>query len=745
MVRRALGRFPCFAALACAAAASCWMTGALASHPRLLLSSADARHISTNLHESPGFQRSLEHKRAALDRYFEAAPDVPAPVDPGGGYTHEQHKKNGIAIHDGGMIYQLTGESAYADGARGLLLAYARMYPQLGAHPARKEQAPGRLFWQSLNEAVWLVYAIQGYDAIHDYLSSEDRARIESDLLRPMADFLSVESPQTFDRIHNHGVWAVAAVGMTGYALGEPAYVERALRGLEGDGSAGFLKQLQQLFSPDGYYAEGPYYQRYALMPFVLFARSIEANEPHRGIFRYRDQILLKAVRACIDMSYAGLFFPLNDSIKDKGLDTVELRYGLAAAYVLTGDARLLSVAALQKSYVLTGDGFRMARAIDQGDARPYEYRSVLLRDGVQGRQGALAVLRSHSAPDHQALVLKATAQGMGHGHFDKLGWLFYDNGNGIVTDYGAARFLNVEQKNGGRYLPENATWAKQTVAHNTLTVNRRSHFDGRLKVAERFHPTLVLFDSSDAAQVAAARMEGAYERVSFERTMALLPAADGSHAIAVDVLGVTSSDENQYDLPLHFNGQIVAISHPPEPAGPGLQGLQALGSANGYQHLWLRARAQVAADEVFSLTWLVGSRFYTYSALAVADMEVLFTELGANDPHFNLRRQQAIILRVEDAANHAFVSVLEPHGEYDGAEEFTLGSRGTIADLRYQQSGPLAALTIRSEIGASRLLLLARDSGVEADHSMLVGGREHRWNGQYKLLTLEQSTEAQE
>ena len=43
----------------------------------------------------------------------------------------------------------------------------------------------------------------------------------------------------------------------------------------------------------------------------------------------------------------------------------------------------------------------------------------------------------------------------MGHGHFDKLHWLYFDNGREIISDYGAARFLNIEAKYGGHYLPE--------------------------------------------------------------------------------------------------------------------------------------------------------------------------------------------------------------------------------------------------------------------------------------------------
>ena len=102
-------------------------------------------------------------------------------------------------------------------------------------------------------------------------------------------------------------------------------------------------------------------------------------------------------------------------------------------------------------------------------------------------------MLRSGGAADPLALVLKATSQGMGHGHFDKLAWLLYDNGQEIITDYGAARFLNVEQKRGGSYLPENTTYAKQTIAHNTLVVDETSHFDAKLSVAETRHPVVTL------------------------------------------------------------------------------------------------------------------------------------------------------------------------------------------------------------------------------------------------------------
>ncbi len=41
----------------------------------------------------------------------------------------------------------------------------------------------------------------------------------------------------------------------------------------------GFLANIEEPFSPDGYYNEGPYYQRYAMYPFLIFAEGITKHK----------------------------------------------------------------------------------------------------------------------------------------------------------------------------------------------------------------------------------------------------------------------------------------------------------------------------------------------------------------------------------------------------------------------------------------------------------------------------------
>ncbi|PZP62612.1 MAG: alginate lyase [Pseudoxanthomonas spadix] len=688
---------------------------------------------------APLFAREQARASRELDKQLQRGIDVPVPKDPGGGYTHEQHKRNYQAIEAAGTLYRLTGDKRYAAFARDMLLRYAKLYPTLGPHPAGRSEVPGRLFWQTLNDAVWAVHAIAGYDAIRDTLTPADRRTIDDNVFRAMARFMSDESPDNFDKIHNHATWAVAAVGMTGYVLRDPTLVDKALKGTRQDGSAGFLKQIDQLFSPDGYYEEGPYYQRYALAPFILFADAIARNEPQRKIFQYRDGVLLKAVDTLVQTSYGGYFFPLNDAILDKGVDTEELVAGIDIAYAQTGDTRLLSVAQQQKRVLLSPEGLAVARALQENKARPFAFHPTLLRDGGDGRQGAMAILRMNG-DDGQALVMKNTSQGMGHGHFDKLNWIFYDNGQRVVTDYGAARFLNVEAKQGGTYLPENKSWAKQTVAHNTLVVDETSQFDGDWKLGEQRPPRQLLFADTADTQVSSARMDGAYDGVSFTRTLALVSHPDLGEPVVIDLLRVHGDKAARYDLPLHYAGHIMQVGFKAERA---VAERPVLGKANGYQHLWVDATSQPAAGER-TLEWLLDGRFYTYRFAASAPTRAILAESGANDPDFNLRREPALIQRMDGQKDATFYGVLEPHGEYNGTAEYVRGANSRIDRLE-RIRGRDADVVVLTLAGGKTLALAVADDGSDAtaEHHVSGDGYDYRWRGGWARFDAKSGTAA--
>ncbi len=707
------------------------------SHPNLVINQGDVVAMKEAIKQEGRFKDAYLAKKALVDTQINQAITVPLPKDGGGGYTHERHKKNYKLMFDAGVIYQLTGDKNYADYVRDMLLAYADLYPTLPLHPKRKmgKQNPGKLFWQSLNEAMWLVYTSQAYDLVLASLSAQEKVTIEKGLFRPIVKFLSVDSPETFNKVHNHGTWTTAAVGMTGYVLGEQEWVEQALYGLDKTGKGGFLRQLDELFSPQGYYNEGPYYQRFALLPFITFAKAIQSNQPERNIFEYRDGIVLKAIDTTIQLSYNKLFFPINDAIKSKGTDTIELVNGVTIAYGLTKNAGLLSVAQSQDQILLTGDGLKVAQALDNKLEQAYHFESVTFGDGNDGKQGALVIMRQNVDGD-QAVLFKPAAQGLGHGHFDKLTWQFYDRGEEIVSDYGAARFLNVEAKFGGRYLPENKTWAKQTIAHNTVVVDEKSHFNANVKTGNANYPELLFFEKSDNVTISSARIDTAYDDVELIRTMALIEIPELNQSLVVDVFDVKSNSKHQYDLPTHYKGHLISTNFKLD---TNLTSLPVLGKNNGYQHLWLKSQAQPKAG-LSQITWLnKNGRFYTSSSIMDGDSLIMFTQIGANDPLFNLRNENAFISRKTHVKNHTFVNVLEPHGEYNPSKEFTIDATSKLQRLAHTKDKniELVALSFLDD----KHYLLAYNSAQNINTNQLnkfsFNGSKYQFNGRFTFFEI--------
>lgn len=689
---------------------------------------------ANNEAQSSSFDATIEGLRGQIETRIKHGVPVPVPADGGGGYTHEQHKQNAKTIYEAGKLYELTGEDKYKDFALTVLEDYAKLYPTLGLHPKRKEGHPaGMMFWQGLNESWWLVYVNQGYESIRADLSDEQRSNIEDNLFHPMVEFLSEGSPDTFNRIHNHGTWAAAAVGMTGFVLDNQEYVDKALYGLDKSGDAGFLKQIDLLFSPDGYYTEGPYYQRYALMPYILFAQAIERNQPEQKIFEYKDGVILKAMLATVQLSYNDKFFPINDAIREKGLNTAELRYAMAIAYDLTKDPSLLSIAERQDPFVPTIEGRALAEAIDAGKSVPFKFKSMKFRDGGQGEGGALLVLRSGEGRKDAAVVMKATSQGLGHGHFDRLGLLYFDNGGEVIADYGASRFLNVEPKNGGHYLTENRTWAKQTVAHNTLVVDEKSHFGGDWRVGEEHTPEILAFEDSPGASFMAARSNGAYEDTTLTRIIAMVDRDSGGQYV-VDVMVADSETDHTFDLPIHFKGQLIETTLPFQHK---TELLTPMGRAAGYQHLWKASETPaLAAGALQDFSILLEDKFYTLTFAVDLPVNAYLTRVGANDPDNNLRNEQALLLRSRGQAA-SFVSVYERHGLYDSDEEVTVYAGGTVKEIRTENIGDVTAYITRTDTNKEIVVFYAEGADEATEYELTYNNESVSWRGPVGLHVL--------
>jgi oligo-alginate lyase len=704
-----------------------WLVAAGQTRPRLVLGPDDAATIRNGLGKYPLLDRSYEEAKVMLDRALASPMDVPVPAD-AGGFTHERHKRNYTEMMLAGVLFQVSGDERYVGFVRDMLLLYSRLYPTLKKHPmAISEEGAGRLFWQTLNETVWMVHAAQAYDCVYDRLSAADRKTIEEQIFRPMARFFTDEHAREFDRIHNHGTWMVAAVGMTGYAVRDKNMVEMALRGTTKEGKGGFLRQIDLLFSPDGYYTEGPYYVRYALMPFFLFAQAIDNNQPELKIFEYRQQTLRKALLSAVQLtSPTGKFIPFNDALKEMSVEAKEFVVALDVTYARCGaDSILLPLAVRQGRVMLSGSGVAVARAVAERKVLPeLKLGSVEFRDGAKGDAGAVGVLRAGTGT---TLLMKYAAQGMGHGHFDRLGSLFYDNGREILQDYGSARFINIEPKFGGRYLPENTTWSKQTIAHNTVTVDGSSQFQANLNSAELVPGQRHFFSCDDPdLQVMSAKASGTYPGVEMQRTMALVRDPRFSAPVVIDLFRVVSAKQHTYDLPWYYMGHLIWSSVKYKAYD---RSRTTLGEQFGYQHLWLEAEGKGPAQ----WSWLNGNRYYTVTSSGDTNTKVLFARIGASDPNFNLRNEPAVILR-RTADSYVFASVVEPHGTFDGVEELTTGVRPRVESVTVLGSNDEGTvIEIRGKDGL-RWTFSVANGDPAGKHSVEANGVSHTWQGPYRL-----------
>ena len=706
--------------------------GVRAQHPSIFITKAEGAQIRAAMGKYPLLDRSLAEARSMMAKALAVSIDVPQPGE-AGGYAHERHKQNYRELQAAGVLWTITGDERYPRFVRDMLEKYAVLYPTLGPHPLNKNQSAGKLFHQALNDANWLVAGAIAYDCVYDWLKPAERARFEKDVFRPMAEWLSTQHPEEFDRIHNHGTWATASVGMLGYVIGDTSYVNRALYGTKRDRSGGFLRQLDLLFSPDGYYMEGPYYIRYALLPFFQFAEAVQRRQPQLGIYAYRDSILRKGLYAAVQTAYPnGVFAPINDASRTMGLSSPEVVLAVDLAYHRYGaNDNLLGAATIQNAVILNGAGLSVARAsATRSGPAALSFGSVEFTDGFDGARGGLGILRSGAGPDATMLLMKYGVHGQGHGHFDKLHFTLFDGGREAIPDYGFSRWINVEPKFGGRYLPENDSYAMQSIAHNTVVVDSTTQNGANERADEAVWGERHFFDARNPkAQAMSARADRFYPGVGMQRTMLLLRDARLPYPVVVDIFRLTSVAEHTYDYPIHFRGQLVASSVKYEASE---KRQEPLGTRFGYQHIWREASGRT--DGPVAVTWLDGNRYYTATSSAAPGTELVFGRTGANDPSFNLISEPLFLLR-RRAGDHVFATAIEPHGYFNEAEERSVQARPRIRDVKVVESGRAGTvIEVTGESGVAWTVMVSNGpASATAPHR--VGAYE--WTGNFEVRGL--------
>jgi hypothetical protein len=205
----------------------------------------------------------------------------------------------------------------------------------------------------------------------------------------------------------------------------------------------------------------------------------------------------------------------------------------------------------------------------------------------------------------------------------------------------------------------------------------------------------------------------------------------DYQNPYVLDIMRVSSENSNQYDLPFYFLGQIMQTNFDYNK----LDVPEVLGNSDGYQHLFKEASANAKGENV-KLNWLQNNKFYTYSVVTSNNDAVIFARIGANDPDFNLRNEQTLILRKKNAKDALFVATIESHGTYSPVSELAVNAYSNIENVSVLlDSKEYTAIQINTKNDKSKVFIVSNENNdKESAHTLSINNKAYTWRGSYIL-----------
>ena len=631
---------------------------AFPDHPRLFLNQREIDSLKAAIDADPAFRELVDRKLAELRPQ---ADDPTLPTDSIGGNLEIANQAASFAV-----AYVLTDDLAYAKAAAAILKRYAEVFPDYEPQPLK-----GLATSAALEECVWAVNAAAAYDLIYNSgtLTDEDKHAIEQDVFRASAEVL---------RHCNHAYrsnWRIRAVGgvaAMAFVIGDRELIDEVFNGVRNEEGMlvrdGFVNHMAWSVLADGIYYERS--QSYSEEIGDAFAHVLESAR-HSGIDLWEHEFEGADHDAGADRDRR--FGPSRPK-------TVRCVYD-GVLYRAFGDGTLAKVANSYWNHTKRRDGWSAAwRAYGDNryawpltndpDGWLHDLRDLLFIPatlpagtldftvdralGVTGQHtngctllpsGGFAVLRQDATPDAASVAMTFGDFANGHCQADLLSIVVYRNGHHPLPD---TKYF--------RYIDPHLTWSKQTISHNTVTVDQLSQIpqgdsDDMWISPPRGEPVFgsaVLFHASETLKAFRATTDTAYEGVTMDRTVALVD------SVIVDFYRCRSAREHQYDYALHVDGKLADCS-----AELGEQEPGPLADSYGYRHIVDLRRAAVGSQPIrLTHTDDDGAKPLVHLALLPAgDVELI---LGQGIEGLEGERAEVILLRTT-TADVDFVSVIDP------------------------------------------------------------------------------------
>ena len=426
------------------------------------------------------------------------------------GWVNFVHLKNRQYMEACSYLYMIKGDAVYADRVRDMLKDYAVRYPGWMVHDAWRhytESHSGKMFGQSLDEAVWFCTVCRAYDAVKDAIPDSDRAFIEKNLFSGAATLLLARRD-----FGNWQVWHNAAIASLGVILRDDSMIKTALD----DPECGYHYLMAKHVNADGWWNEGsPIYHFYPLEAMVLTAEAVRC----RGIDLY-DKQLNGMFLAPLKGTYSDLSFPShNDGWYGESLVAQSGLYEMACARLSEETFRSV----LSQCYRSHRRHHCFALF------NPFEIEPASLpfvQESHRFADAGFSLLRSGA----RTVGMKYGPHGGGHGHPDKLSISIHDGRSEIISDFGTSAYG----------APDYTRWYRKTLAHNTVCVDGKD----QEKVAGRFESFKARKDGGSVR----ASGDSLYRGVHMERSL------DLKGDVLRDVFLCDSPEAHTYDYVLLFN-----------------------------------------------------------------------------------------------------------------------------------------------------------------------------------------------
>lgn len=231
--------------------------------------------------------------------------------------------------------------------------------------------------------------------------------------------------------------------------------------------------------------------------------------------------------------------------------------------------------------------------------------------------------------------ILDFGQHGGHHGHPDKLNLLLFATGKELFPDIGRLSYR----------CPEYETWTRQTVAHNTVVLGRRSQRADEGKV--------IASGKIGEADYVVAESRGAYSGAVLRRALILMP-----NGVLVDLFRVEQQGETKLmEWVLHGTAPMTIVG-----GGPRRALTAPLHTSDGFQHL--TSIEQAESTNTLQVVWQVTpDRAYSTWLLSAEGMrETIYTGTGIG---YALTERLPVVIRSRAAeALTVFAAVHVPGGE---------------------------------------------------------------------------------